>query len=86
MNGIFWEITSGFWQDLAGIPKNTGLIQAALAKQVGTSTSYIGYREAGKRMPTLATFITLATALNIEPQELLNSTIRLLNVLQGKEK
>lgn len=75
-----------FGKTLQAYRKNAGLTQTALAKLAGTSTSYIGYLEAGKRMPTLATFLTLATVLKIESQELLGSTIRLLNALQEQDK
>jgi len=80
------KLRVAFGKTLQAYRKNTGLTQAALAQQAGTSLSFIGYLEAGKRMPTLATFLKLATVLNIEPQEFLNATIRLLNVLQGEKK
>ena len=72
-----------FGRTLRAYRDKTGLTQAALAQLAGTSTSYIGYLEAGQRMPTLGTFLTLATVLNIAPQELLEATIRLMNTLQG---
>jgi transcriptional regulator with XRE-family HTH domain len=75
-----------FGRTLRAYRKNAGLTQAALAKQAGTSISYIGYLEAGKRMPTLATFLTLATVMDTDPQELLGATIRLQNALQGQDK
>ena len=79
------KLPQAFGNTLQTYRKNAGLTQAALAKKADTSTSYVGYLEAGKRMPTLATFLTLAGVLNVEPQELLNATIRLLNVLQGQD-
>ena len=79
------KLPEAFGKTLQACRKNAGLTQAALARQAGTSTSYIGYLEAGKRMPTLATFLTLASVLDAEPQELLNATMRLLNVLQGQD-
>ena len=75
-----------FGKTLRAYREKARLTQAALAKQAGTSTSYIGYLEAGKRMPTLATFLILATVLNIDPHELLGATLRLVNVLQGQDK
>ena len=79
------KLHAAFSNTLRKCREKAGLTQASLAKMAGTSTSYIGYLEAGKRMPTLATFLTLATALNVDPHEMLGETIRLMNMLQGQD-
>ena len=79
------KLHAAFSKTLRTCREKTGLTQEALAKMAGTSTSYIGYLEAGQRMPTLATFLTLAAALNVDPHEMLGETIRLMNMLQGQD-
>ena len=80
------KLHAAFSKTLRTCREKTGLTQEALARMAGTSTSYIGYLEAGKRMPTLATFLTLATALNVDPHEILGETICLMNILQGQDE
>lgn len=80
------QLHTAFGKTLRAYREKAGLTQEALAKLAGTSTSYIGYLEVGKRMPTLATFITLAAVMKIDLHEFLGETIRLMNVLQGQGK
>jgi transcriptional regulator with XRE-family HTH domain len=76
------ELHTAFGKTLRSYREKAGLTQAALAGLAGTSTSYIGYLEAGKRMPTLATFLTLATVLRSDPHDFLDDTTRLMLLLQ----
>jgi transcriptional regulator with XRE-family HTH domain len=76
------KLDTAFGKTLRSCREKAGLTQEALAKLAETSASFIGYLEAGKRMPTLATFITLTTVLKIDPHEMLDETIRLMNMLR----
>ena len=76
------QLHTAFGKTLRTYREKAGLTQDTLAKLASTSTSYIGYLEAGKRMPTLATFITLSAVLKVDHHEFLGETIRLMHVLQ----
>jgi len=65
------KLDCAFGKTLRACREKAGLTQKVLAKLADTSTSYIGYLEAGTRMPTLATFLTLAAVLNVDPHEML---------------
>ena len=80
------QLHTAFGKTLRTYREKAGLTQKALAKLVDTSTSYIGYLEAGKRMPTLATFFVLVVALKVDHHELLGETVRLMNILQKPGK
>ena len=80
------HLHTAFGKTLRTYREKGGLTQEALAKLAGTSTSYIGYLEAGKRMPTLSTFLTLAAVLQVNHHEFLGETLRLMNVLQSHSK
>ena len=80
------KLRVAFSRTLRAWRERNGLTQEELARKVGTSTSYIGYLEAGRRMPTLGTFLTLAKALHVEPIEMLGETCRLMTILQGQKQ
>ena len=80
------KLHTAFGKTLRVYREKAKLTQATLAKQAKTSISYIGYLEAGKRMPTLATFLTLATVLKVDYHEFLGETVRLMNALQEHGK
>ena len=80
------KLHAAFGKTLRTYREKAGLTQDALAKLASTSTSYIGYLETGKRMPTLATFITLAYVLKVDHHEFLGETMGLMNALQGQKK
>ncbi len=80
------HLHTAFGKTLRAHREKAGLTQEALATLANTSTSYIGYLEAGKRMPTLATFITLAAVLKVNYREFLEETVRLMTVLQEQNK
>jgi transcriptional regulator with XRE-family HTH domain len=80
------HLHAAFGKTLRLYREKAGLTQAALAESASASTSYIGYLEAGKRMPTLATFITLAAVLQVDPNEFLGETLRLMHALQEHDK
>ena len=60
-----------------------GLSQAELAKKAGVSASYIQRLEYAERTLTLAVFLDLTTALDADPAELLQETLRLRAALGG---
>jgi transcriptional regulator with XRE-family HTH domain len=80
------HLHTAFGKTLRAYREKAGLTQEALAKLASTSISYIGYLEAGKRMPTLATFITLAAVLEVDYHEFLGETVRLMAALQGHNR
>lgn len=53
-----------------------GLGLRELAKLVGTDPSYICHLEKGRRIPTLATLLTLAKVLKVESETLAVVAIR----------
>lgn len=50
-----------------------GLTQLELAGRIGRWHTFVGQIEAGKRQPSLATLMKLATALDVSTEELLRS-------------
>ena len=48
-----------------------GISQAVLAERVGISTTFIGELEISRKFPSLDTLENIATALQMEPYELL---------------
>ena len=57
---------------LQDVRASRGLTQEALALEVGTERSHVSALERGKKAPTLATILRLATALNMTPGTLVD--------------
>lgn len=60
----------GIWQQAERITGRKGLAQDKLAMKAGLNTSYVGFIERAQRNPTLETINKLASALDVEIQEL----------------
>lgn len=72
------QLAIAFGQIIRLRRERVGLTQVELAKKVGASGSYLQFLEYGQRQPTLSTFLQLAEALDENPTELLQDTLRLM--------
>jgi transcriptional regulator with XRE-family HTH domain len=63
-----------------------GISQAALADELGYSTSYISKLERGQMNPTLRTLFDLADSLQTEPDALVKTMKRSLNKARSRSK
>jgi len=59
-----------FGQVIQELRRQRGLSQEELGFESGLHRTYVSLLERGKRSPTLTTLIQLATALNIQPSEI----------------
>lgn len=64
-----WEESVG--RKVRALRKAKGQTQEALAHDAGIAMRYLAGIERGEENPTLAVLVRLATALNVEPKELL---------------
>ncbi len=67
------DLRSVFIANIKKYRKNLNLSQMNLADKVGTSTSYIGEIEIGKKFPSIEMIQKIADALNISPFKLFMS-------------
>ncbi len=58
-------------ENLKNYRKSAGLSQAKLAEKCNLSTSFIAEIEMGRSVPSIKTLETIATALRVEPYQLL---------------
>ena len=65
-----WEESEG--RKVRALRKAKGQTQEALAHDAGIAMRYLAGIERGEENPTLAVLVRLATALNVEPKELLD--------------
>ena len=64
------ELRAVFIENIKKYRKNNKLSQMALAEKCGTSTSYIGEIEIGKKFPSVEMVQKIANALNVQPYKL----------------
>ena len=65
-----WEESVG--RKIRALRKSKRLTQEALAHDAGMAMRYLAGIERGEENPTLAILVRLATALDVEPKELLD--------------
>ena len=65
------ELHNIFSSNLKSLRARLKLSQASLAKKAGVSVNFINDLEAEKKWASMATLVSLASVLNIEPYELL---------------
>ena len=68
------DVRSGFGHRLRELRHERGLSQEALGQAAGLDRTYVSQVEAGRRNVTLITIHKLATALGVEPRDLLRAT------------
>lgn len=62
------------------------LSQEKLAERIDVSTNFLGNIERGEKRPSVETFFKLCVALNISPNDLLNSSVGRLVTDQEKHQ
>jgi len=64
------DIKKKFGERLRELRKEKGLAQDELATKAGLNSSYVGFIERAQRNPTLETISKLASALEVDIEEL----------------
>ena len=67
-----------FGEVLKELRQGAELSQDALAEKAELERTFISFLERGERQPTLSTIIALASALRIEPDEVVRLTMKRL--------
>lgn len=65
---------------LADVIKHSNMTQTALAKELGVSQQTISHYIKGDKMPALDTLANLCTVLNVEPNYILCSDLKDMNI------
>lgn len=68
-----------FGEVLKELRHGAELSQDALAEKADLERTFISFLERGERQPTLSTIIALASALRIEPDAVVQLTMKRLN-------
>ena len=75
-----------FGQILRTRREAAGISQQELADRIEGVRSYVQYLEYGKQTPTAKTLILIATALGIDPADMLRDSVRVMMRLEKMEE
>jgi len=74
-------LANAFGQTLRKYREQNRMTQGDLALKIGSVSSYIRFLEHGQRIPTIATFHHLCSALNVDPHEFMSDYLQTMNRL-----
>lgn len=72
-------------QRIQNIRKSKNISQAALSAMIDKSPGYISYLERGTKVMSLETFVSIANALEVSPDTLLNRQLTIASEISNRE-
>ena len=72
-------------QRIQNIRKNKNISQAALSAMIDKSPGYISYLECGTKVMSLETFVSIANALEVSTDTLLNRQLTIATEISNRE-